>query len=91
LTIEKVNSNKSPGIDQILAELFKASGGTFRSEVRKIIISIWNKEELSEEWNESITDHLFIRRAIKHIVIITGAYHFFQLRTKFYPTFSCQI
>jgi len=91
LAIEKLNSNKSPGIELIPAELIKASGGTIRSEVHKIIISIWNKEELPEEWKESITDHLFIRRAIKRIVVIRGAYKFFQLRTKLYPTSSCKI
>jgi len=32
--------------------------------------------------------HLSIRRVIKHIVLIIGAYQFCQLRTKFYPT-SC--
>jgi len=28
--------------------------------------------------------------AIKKIVVITEAYHFFQLHTKVYPTFCCQ-
>jgi len=27
-----------------------------------------------------------IRRAIKQIVVIIAAYHFYQIRTKFYPT-----
>jgi hypothetical protein len=51
LAIEKLNSHKSPGIDQIPAELIK----TVCYEIHKIIISIWNKEELLEEWKESIT------------------------------------
>jgi hypothetical protein len=29
-------------------------GGTFGCAIRKLIISIWNKEELPEEWRESI-------------------------------------
>jgi len=37
------------------AELIKAGGGrTIWSEIYKLINSIWNKEELPEEWNESI-------------------------------------
>ena len=47
-------SHKSPGIDQIPAELIKAGGKTIRCEIHKLIISIWNKKELPEEWKESI-------------------------------------
>ena len=54
LAIEKLRSQKSPGIDQISAELIKAVGGKFRSEIHKIINSVWNKEEMSEEWKELI-------------------------------------
>ena len=49
LAIEKLKSHKSPGIVQIQAELIKAEGRTFRYVIHKIIISIWNKEELPEE------------------------------------------
>jgi hypothetical protein len=46
---------KSLGIDQIPAELIKARGRTICCEIHKLIISIWNKEELlREEWKESI-------------------------------------
>ena len=54
LAIEKAKSHKSPGIDQIPAELFKAGGRTIRCAIQKLLISIWNKEELPEEWKESI-------------------------------------
>jgi hypothetical protein len=50
LAIEKLKSNKSPGIDQIPAEMTKVGGTTLHYEIHKLIISIWNKEELSEEW-----------------------------------------
>jgi hypothetical protein len=49
LAIEKLTSHKSPGIDQISAELIKAGGGTICYEIHKLIISLWNKEELPEE------------------------------------------
>ena len=32
----------------------KAWGRTIRFEIHKIITSVWNKEELPEEWKESI-------------------------------------
>jgi len=54
LAVEKLKSHKSPGIDQIPAELIKTGGRTIRFVIHKLIISIWNKEELPEEWKESI-------------------------------------
>jgi hypothetical protein len=54
LTIENLKSHKSPGINQIRAELIKAGGRKISCEIHKLIISIWNKEELPEEWKESI-------------------------------------
>jgi hypothetical protein len=49
LAIEKLKSHKSPGIDQIPAELIKAGGRTIHCAIHKLIIAIWNKEELPEE------------------------------------------
>ena len=54
LAIEKLKNHKSPGIDQILAELIKAGGSIIRREIYKLIISIWKKERMPEEWKESI-------------------------------------
>ena len=54
LDIEKLKSHKSPGIDQMPAELVKPGGRTIHHEIHKLIVSIWNKEELPEEWKESI-------------------------------------
>ena len=54
LAIEKLKSRKSPGIDQIPAELIKAGGSTIRCAIHKLIFAIWNKEELPGEWKESI-------------------------------------
>ena len=54
LAIEKLKSRKSPGTDQIPAELIKAGCRTICYEIHKLVISIWNKEELPEEWKESI-------------------------------------
>jgi hypothetical protein len=53
MAIEKLKRHKSPGIDQIPAELIKAGGRTIRSEIHKFINSIWNKEEFPEQWKES--------------------------------------
>jgi hypothetical protein len=52
--IEKLKRHKSPDTDQMPAELIKAGGRTIQGAIHKLIISIWNKEELPEEWKESI-------------------------------------
>jgi len=49
LAIDKLKSHKSPGIDQILAELIKAGGRTICLEIHKLITSIWKKEKLLEK------------------------------------------
>jgi len=54
LAIDKRKSHKSPGIDQMQAQLFKAGGRTICLEIHKLITSIWKKEQLPEKWNESI-------------------------------------
>jgi hypothetical protein len=40
LAIEKLKSHKSPGVDQIPAELIKAGGRTIRCAIYKLIISV---------------------------------------------------
>ena len=54
MAIEKLKSHKSPDVAQIPGELSKAGGRTIHSEIHKLIISIWNKGILPEEWKESI-------------------------------------
>jgi len=54
MAIVKLKRHKSPGIDQIPAEMVKAEGETNRSEVYKLISFIWNKEEFPMKWKELI-------------------------------------
>ena len=49
LAIEKLKSHKSPGNDQMPAELIKAGGSTIRCAIHKLITAIWNKKELPGE------------------------------------------
>jgi hypothetical protein len=85
ITIGKLKRCKSPGNDQILAELIKAGGETLCSEIRKLICSTWNKEELPQQWNESIT--VLIHKKGDKVLIIIKEYPSYQLPTQFYPTF----
>jgi hypothetical protein len=50
----KLKKYKSPGSDQILAELIQAGGEILLSVIHKFINSVWNKEELPDQWKESI-------------------------------------
>jgi hypothetical protein len=54
IAIAKLKKYKSPGSDQILAELIQAGGEILLSAIHKLINSVWNKEELPDQWKESI-------------------------------------
>jgi hypothetical protein len=54
VAIGKLKRYKSPGVNQIPAELIQAGGETLRSEIHKLIKLIWNKEELPHQWKVSI-------------------------------------
>ena len=54
---EKLQSHKSPGTDQIPAELIEAGRRTIRSELHKLFNSIWNNKEL-QQWKELIIVHI---------------------------------
>jgi hypothetical protein len=54
IAIGKLKSYKSPSTDQIPADLIKAGDETLYSETHRLICSIWNKEELPQQWKGSI-------------------------------------
>ena len=75
LAIEKLKSHKLAGTDQIPTEIIKAEGRTIRYEVHKLIISIWNKEELPKEWKELIIVPIY-KKGYKTDLVTIGAYQF---------------
>jgi hypothetical protein len=52
--IAKLKKYKSPGSDQIPAELIQTEGEILLFAIHKLINSVWNKEELPDQWKESI-------------------------------------
>jgi hypothetical protein len=54
IAIAKYKKYKSPGSDQIPVELIQSGGEILLSENHKLINSVWNKEELPDQWKESI-------------------------------------
>ena len=87
MAINKLKSHKSPGIDEIPAELINVGGRTICLEIHKLITSIWKKEKLLEECKESIILPIH-KKGDKTDRNNYRAYHFCQPLTKFYPT-SC--
>jgi len=84
MAIEKPKRHKSPDIDQIPA-------GVGQIVLRSIyLLVLFGIRKNSWRTGMSRLLYLFIRRAIKQIVVIIGAYYFCQLHTKFYPTSCCQ-
>jgi hypothetical protein len=46
---------KSPGSDQIAAELIQVKReGVLHFEIHKLVMLVWNKEELPHQWKESV-------------------------------------
>ena len=54
MSIKKLKNFKSPGIDNIPAELIKAGGTALTKELHRLISAIWRKEELPKEWKTSV-------------------------------------
>jgi hypothetical protein len=52
--IAKLKMYKSPGSDQIPAELIQAGGKILLSAIHKLINSVWNNNEMPEQWEEPI-------------------------------------
>jgi hypothetical protein len=78
-----LKSHKSPGTDQIPVELIKAGGRTIHSAVHKRIISIWNKQELPEEWKESTIVPIY-KKGDKTDCSNDRGIYFCQILIKFY-------
>jgi hypothetical protein len=54
IAIAKLRKRKSPGSDQIPAELIQAGGEILLCAIRKLINSVWIEEELPDQWKESV-------------------------------------
>jgi hypothetical protein len=82
--VGKLKKYKSLGTAHILTELIKAGAEIVHSEIHKLTCSIWNKEELPQQWH-NLLFYQFIKRVIRLIIIEESPS--FQLPTKFNLTF----
>jgi hypothetical protein len=53
IAIAKLKCYKSAGSDEIPSELIQAGHEILQFEIHKLINSVWNKEELPDQWKES--------------------------------------
>jgi hypothetical protein len=53
IAIVKLKMYKSPGSDETAAGPIQAGGEILHSKIHKLVNSIWNKEELPDQWKES--------------------------------------
>jgi hypothetical protein len=85
MSIEKLKGHKSPDVDQVPGESIKAEVEQFAmrsTSINLLILSGIRKKCLRSGRSRSF--YLSVRRTIKQTVVIIEAYHFFNLRTKFY-------
>jgi hypothetical protein len=86
IAIGKLKSCKSPGTDQIPAELIKAGGETLHSEIHRLFV-VYGIRRNCHSSGRNLLLYQFIKRAIRLIVINIEESPSYQLPTKFYPTF----
>jgi hypothetical protein len=78
IAVEKLKRYKSPGIDQIPAELIQAGGNTLRSEIHKLINCIWNKEALPGLKHETNKDIYLALLAITGSIVAFLTLYFLE-------------
>ncbi|KAL1446132.1 hypothetical protein WDU94_005544 [Cyamophila willieti] len=52
--IKMLKNNKAPGEDGITAEVLKAGGNVTAKEIHKLILEVWENEDLPQEWTEAL-------------------------------------
>jgi len=59
MIINSLKNNKSPGEDNINAELLKLAGSHLAIQIQKLIKSIWINEQIPKDWNTAIVCPVF--------------------------------
>jgi hypothetical protein len=54
IIINKLKNGKAGGTDNIIPELIKYGGRVLKQRIHKLIVKIWEEEQLSSQWNKGI-------------------------------------
>jgi hypothetical protein len=57
IAIAKLKKYKSPGSDQIPSGLIQAGGETLVHQIKKLTNSVWNEDELHDQWKWKVPIH----------------------------------
>jgi hypothetical protein len=71
-----------PGSHQILAKTIQAGGEILWSEIHEFINSIWNTEELPDQWKESIIAPIHKKGDNTAINFIRNVIQYLSLKVK---------
>jgi len=83
--INKLKSNKAGGTDNIIPELVKQEGRTLKQRIYKLILMIWEKEHLPNQWKEGIICPVYKKRDTlnctnyRPITLLNVAYKIFAI------------
>ena len=83
--INKLKSNKAGGTDNILPELIKQGGRTLKQRIYQLILMIWEKEQLPNQWKEGIIFPLYKKgdrldcKNYRPITLLNVAYKLFAI------------
>jgi hypothetical protein len=86
ISVGKLISYKSPGIDKIPTEMMQSVGSRVLSDIHTLI----GRKNCSGSGGSPVLC-LSIGGVIRQIVVIIGKCHCYHLRTKLYPVFLFQI
>jgi hypothetical protein len=53
-TIRRMKDNRAPGEGGITAELIKSGSRSLWKNIHQLIVSVWEKEKMLEEWRTAI-------------------------------------
>jgi hypothetical protein len=59
IAVTNLRGYKLPYIDWILTELIQAGGNSLHSDTHKLLTSVWNKEELAQQWKRCVIVHVY--------------------------------
>jgi hypothetical protein len=77
MAIKSMHNNKSPGTDNIPAELYKKGGGLLLNKIHSLIKGIWREEKMPIDWTTNIIVPIYKNRGDKLQCKTTEAYHYY--------------